>query len=83
MFQITGILSLTQRAQAPVAERPVALPPVKQGERAVYVIPFREWPCGSVAMLSLADFWPSVRAVVESAPLRMQRSWFEPGTKSG
>jgi hypothetical protein len=39
-----------RRAQAPVAERPVALPPAKQGERAVYLItlresPFGEWPC--------------------------------------
>lgn len=77
MFQITGILSLTQRAQAPVAERPVALPPVKQGERAVYIVRFREWPHGSVAMRSLAEFWPSVRVFVQSLPLRIRRSWLE------
>src|SRR5882762_5829796 len=53
MFHITGIPSLTKRAQAPVAERPVALPPVNQGERAVYIIPFRTWPIGFVAMQSL------------------------------
>src|SRR6266545_3520858 len=83
MFQITGILSLTKRAQAPVAERPFALPPVKQGERPVYVIPFRAWPHGSVAMRPLAELWPSVRVVVGSLPLRMPRSWLELGTKSG
>ena len=64
MFHITGILSLTKRAQAPVSERPVALPPVNQGERAVYIIPFRTWPIGFVVMQSLTEFWLSRRVIV-------------------